>query len=99
MIAVLGSFRFPADAIERARPLMLAVIDATRAERGCRAYAYAEDVTEPGLFRVLELWDDRHTLSVHFQAQHMREWSEQRTALGFFDRQISVHEIGPGETL
>jgi hypothetical protein len=29
----------------------------------------------------------------------MRAWGEQRAALGFFDRQIAVHEIGPGEAL
>ena len=58
MIAVLGSFRFPTDAVDRARPLMRAVIEATLAEPGCRAYSYAEDLAEPGLFRVTEVWDD-----------------------------------------
>ena len=59
MIAVLGSFRFPLEAVEQARPLMRAVIEATLAEDGCRAYSYAEDVAEPGLFRVMEQWDSR----------------------------------------
>jgi len=99
MIAVLGSFRFPPEAVRRARPLMQAVIDATLAEPGCRGYSYAEDVTEPGLFRVSELWDSRQALSAHFETQHMRQWAEQRIALGFFDRRISLHEIGAPEEL
>ena len=46
MIAVVGSFRLPLEALEKARPLMLGVIEATLAEPGCRAYSYAEDVKE-----------------------------------------------------
>ena len=99
MIAVLGTFRFPPDAVVQVRPLMRVVIEATRAEPGCRAYSYAEDVAEPGLFHVTEIWDSREALSAHFQTPHMTRWSEQRAALGFSDRQIALHEIGPGEEL
>jgi quinol monooxygenase YgiN len=99
MIAVLGTFRFPADALDQARPLMRSVIAATLAEPGCRSYSYAEDVAEPGLFRVTELWDSREALSAHFRTAHMQAWSEQRAALGFFDRRIALHEIGAPEDL
>jgi quinol monooxygenase YgiN len=99
MIAVIGTFRFPLEGVEQARPLMRAVIDATVVEPGCRAYSYAEDVAEPGLFHVVELWDDRAALAAHFEAPHMRVWVEQRSALGFSDRRIALHEIGPAEDL
>ncbi len=99
MIAVLGSFRFPVDRLDEARPLMRAVIAATLAEPGCRAYSYAEDVAEPGLFRVTELWDDRAALAAHFETPHMRQWVEQRATLGFSDRRIALHEIGTAEEL
>ena len=99
MIAVLGSFRFPPEALERARPQMRAVIEATLAEPGCRAYSYAEDVAEPGLFRVMELWDSRAALSAHFETPHMKAWVEQRVSLGFHDRRIALHEIGAAEEL
>ena len=99
MIAVLGTFRFPPEAIEQARPLMRAVIAATLTEAGCRAYSYAEDIAEPGLFRVMEQWDSREALAAHFATPHMKAWAEQRAALGFFDRRIALHEIGVGEAL
>jgi quinol monooxygenase YgiN len=97
MIAVLGSFRFPVEVLDEARPLMRAVVEATLLEAGCRAYAYAEDVAEAGLFRVTELWDDRAALAAHFEMPHMKAWLEHRAALGFFDRDISVYEIGAAE--
>ena len=99
MIAVLGSFRFPPETVEQARPLMRAVIEATLTEPGCRAYSYAEDVAEPGCFRVTELWDSREALSAHFETPHMRQWGEERSALGFFDRRISLYELGVSEEL
>jgi quinol monooxygenase YgiN len=99
VIAVLGTFRFPLGALDEARPLMRAVIAATLAEPGCRTYSYAEDVAEPGLFRVMELWDDRAALSAHFETPHMREWVGQRAALGFFERRMALHELGTGEEL
>lgn len=94
MIAVLGTFRFPAETLAEARALMRAVIEATLAEPGCRTYSYAEDVADVGLFRVTEIWDSREALSAHFETEHMRQWSEQRAALGFFDRRIMLYELG-----
>ncbi|MBT2133234.1 antibiotic biosynthesis monooxygenase [Croceibacterium sp. LX-88] len=94
MIAVIGTFRFPADSLAAARPLMRAVIEATLAEPGCRVYAYAEDIAEAGLFRVTEVWTRREALSAHFETAHMRQWSEQRASLGFFDRRITAYELG-----
>ncbi|MEO6387019.1 MAG: putative quinol monooxygenase [Croceibacterium sp.] len=99
MFAVLGSFRFPPESLERAMPQMQALIAATLTERGCRTYAYSEDVADPGLFRVIELWDTREQLAAHFETPHMQVWIEQREALGFYDREVEVHEIGATESL
>ena len=92
MILVSGRFRLPVERISEARPGMAQVIAASLAEPGCRAYAYAEDVTEPGLFRVHEEWDSREALDAHFATAHMREWQASREALGFYDRAVSAYE-------
>ena len=99
MIGVLGSFRFPSERVDQARPLMQQVIADTLQEPGCHAYSYAEDVNEPGLFRVMEMWSDRAALDVHFATPHMRNWAIAREALGFFDRQIKLFELGVGMEL
>jgi len=46
MIVVSGRFRLPLERIAEARDAMAQVIAASLAEPGCRAYCYAEDVTE-----------------------------------------------------
>ena len=99
MIAVLGHFRLPPGRVDEAREPMARVIAATRAEQGCIAYSYAEDALEPGLFRVMELWESRALLTAHFKAPHMARWIEEREALGLFDREIAAYELGAPETL
>ena len=99
MIIVSGHFRLPPERIAEARAAMAKVIAASRAEAGCRAYAYAEDVTEPGLFRVHEEWDSRDALTAHFAMPHMLEWQAARETLGFHGRAITVREAGPAEAL
>jgi quinol monooxygenase YgiN len=94
MILVSGRFRLPPERIAEARPAMAKVIAASLAEPGCRAYAYAEDMTEPGLFRVHEEWDSRAALDAHFATEHMREWQRVRETLGFHDREVVAYEVG-----
>ena len=94
MIVVSGYFRFPPGRIAEARPEMAKVIAASLAEPGCRAYSYAEDVTEPGLFRVYEEWDSRAALTAHFATPHMLGWQATRETLGFYDRAVTACETG-----
>jgi quinol monooxygenase YgiN len=98
-VAVIGHFRLPPERLEEARPAMARVIEATLAEDGCLAYSYAEDVREPGLIRVSEMWESREHLTAHFQTAHMLNWVEERKGLGLFDRQIAVYELGEPEQL
>jgi quinol monooxygenase YgiN len=99
MIVVSGHFRLPPERIAEAQSAMEDIIAASRAEPGCGAYSYAEDVTEPGLFRVYEEWDSRDALEAHFVMPHMREWQDVRERLGFRDRAITVRAAGPAEPL
>ena len=94
MILVSGRFRLPPERIAEAVPHMARVIAASLAEPGCRAYSYAEDVTEPGLFRVHEEWDSRDALEAHFATAHMRQWQAVRETLGFHDREVGAFEVG-----
>lgn len=70
-VAVIGQFRMPPENMAAARPLMAKVMLATRAEDGCIEYNYAEDVLDPGLIRVSEVWESREQLAVHLKTPHM----------------------------
>lgn len=99
MILVTGEFRMPPESLDAAREAMARVVLATRLEAGCLAYSYAEDVLEPGQFRVTELWSDRAALTVHFEQPHMKTWQNERAALGMTGRQVTAHLVERSEAL
>lgn len=98
-VAVIGQFRFPLAALDQARPVMQRVIAATRAEPGCVQYNYAEDVLDPGLFRVSEVWDSAEHLAAHMQTAHMALWQQERAALGLSEREVTVFEVSGSRAL
>lgn len=99
MIVVIGTFRLPVENVEAGRTAMAEVIAASRAEPGCLSYAYAEDVLEPGLFRVSEAWESREALAAHFEAPHMKQWQRERAELGMTERAVTVYEVASEEAL
>ena len=96
MIIVVGSFRIPPSMIEVVRPVMEAMITASRAEEGCIEYSYALDVLDEGLVRVSEKWRDREALEAHFRTAHIAEWRAQVSALAVSERDLTAHETDDG---
>ena len=78
---------------------MARVIAASLAEPGCHAYSYAEDVLDPGLFRVSEVWETREALAAHFETPHMAQWQAERIELGMMDRDVMAWVAGEPEVL
>ncbi len=82
MLLIVGTVRLPPDRLSDARPAMEAMIAASRAEPGCVDYCYAEDVLEPGLIHVKEVWADRTALDGHFASEHLAAWRSTWPAVG-----------------
>jgi quinol monooxygenase YgiN len=98
-VVVIGQFRFPPDRMGEALPAMRKVMEATRAEDGCIEYNYAEDVLDPGLIRVSEVWETREQLAAHLKTPHMAVWGEERMGLGLSGRAITVYGADGGTQL
>jgi len=94
MLIILGTVRLPPDNLAQARRHMAAMVTASRAEDGCTHYAYAEDVFEPGLIRVSEVWRDQTALDGHLQSPHIQAWRAVWPELGLHDRRLTAYEAG-----
>lgn len=94
MLLVTGTFRIRPEKLAEARPAMEAMILASRAEDGCLAYAYAEDILLPGLIRVTEAWSERTVLDAHFASEHIRAWRATWAGLEITDRDLTLYEAG-----
>jgi len=99
MIVVMGQFRFPVAAMAQARIAMAEMIAASRAETGCIAYEFAEDVLDPGLIRVSERWTSRAALETHFATPHMARWKDKCAAFGLSDHDVRAYKTDEGEAL
>ncbi|MBB4609335.1 putative quinol monooxygenase [Sphingomonas yabuuchiae] len=94
MLPIVGTVRLPADKLDAARPVMRRMVEASRAEPGCLDYGYAEDVLDPGLIHVKELWTDQGALDRHFTSLHIAEWRAAWPLLGIGERRLVVYEVG-----
>ncbi|TPK39381.1 putative quinol monooxygenase [Mesorhizobium sp. B2-5-3] len=94
MLLVIGTVRLPPDKLEQARPAMGRMVVASRAEPGCLAYSYAQDVLDAGLIRVTEVWNDRAALDAHFAAPHLVDWRASWPSLGIGERNLVLYEAG-----
>jgi len=92
-VIIAGTVRIPPENIERFRPHMLAMVSASRAESGCKDYAYALDVLDPGLIRVFESWETRADLEAHFKTAHMVVWRAAWPGFGLSDRALIAYEV------
>ncbi len=73
---------------------MQRMVEASRAEAGCVDYGYAEDVLDPGLIHVKELWTDQAALDRHFATAHIAEWRAAWPSLGIGERDLRLYEVG-----
>jgi len=90
---VAGTVRIPPQNVEAFRPQMVEMMAASRAEDGCFAYGYAEDVAESGLIHVFEAWRDQAALDAHFRTAHMARWRAAWPSFGVSDRRLFAYEV------
>jgi quinol monooxygenase YgiN len=99
MQLIVGTVRLPPENLAAARPAMRRMVEASRAESGCLAYVYAEDIFDPGLIHVKELWEDQAALYRHFEAPHLAEWRASWGPLGIGARDLVMHDVGEGRPI
>jgi quinol monooxygenase YgiN len=92
-VVVAGTLRVPVANLPDLKPHMLTMIAATRGEDGCVDYSYAEDIAEPGVIRVAEVWRDKDALKAHFTMPHMAAWRAAGEKFGVSDRRLTLYDI------
>jgi quinol monooxygenase YgiN len=91
-IIIAGTVRVPPENLADLRSHQLRMLAASRAEDGCVTYSYGEDVAEPGLIRVFEVWRDQAAIDAHFKAPHMAVWRQACAEHGVSERKLFAYE-------
>ena len=98
MLIIAGTLTIDPDHRDAMLEAVAPMVAATRAESGCRAYAFTPDPDDPGLVRLYELWDDQASLEAHFASDHMATWQQAAASLPITGRDIlkyTIAEVGP----
>ncbi len=98
-VIIAGTVRVPPQNLAGIRPHMDAMLAGSRAEAGCVEYSYAEDVIEPGLIRVFEVWRDQAAVDEHFASPHMKAWRAAWPSFGVSDRRLLAYEVASAHSI
>jgi quinol monooxygenase YgiN len=98
MLLIVGTFAIPPANLPAARLVMNQMVRSSRAEDGCEEYVYAEDLFEPGLIHVKELWRDQSALDLHFACGHLAAWRSTWGKFGIGGRNLRAYEVGEPRT-
>jgi len=66
---------------------------ATRKEAGCLKYAFAVDITDPGMVRVIERWESMDAIKAHMASPHMAEFNKAVMLLQPKGLDIKAYEV------
>lgn len=94
MIILAGTFRFDMNKMDRARPAVAEIITESRKEEGCLEFSFAQDVLDPTLVRVFEIWRDQAAIDFHRTTPHMAAWRAAQPEIGMHDRKLALYEVG-----
>ncbi|MDQ1231443.1 MULTISPECIES: putative quinol monooxygenase [unclassified Sphingomonas] len=98
-LLIIGTVRLPPENLDAARPVMRAMVEASRAEPGCLDYGYAEDVLDPGLIHVTEMWADQAALDRHFASPHIARWRAAWPSLGLGERNLRLYGVSEARAI
>ena len=83
MLIVLAKAQVGEGAMEPAMAAIAAMVAASNAEEGCLAYAFTQDVLQPGVLHIVEKWKDEAALAAHFATPHMAAFGAAIAGLDF----------------
>lgn len=97
MLIVTGIAEVGADSVEKVMTEAAKMAKASRAEAGCHAYAFFQDIENPLRFRIYEEWEDSDALAAHFKTPHMAEFNAVLEELDI--RSLDISQFMRGETI
>jgi quinol monooxygenase YgiN len=83
MLIVLAKAQVGPGAMEPAMAAIAAMVEASNAEAGCLAYAFTQDLLQPGVIHIVEKWTDEAALAAHFATPHMAAFGAAIAGLDF----------------
>lgn len=99
MILIQGYLKTSPDKAAGVKAAATPLIAATRQEAGCIAYAFAEDIGEPGLIHIIERWADEDALAAHNATPHLAAFMAALPGLGLTGVRVARYDASGEKVL
>ncbi len=68
-------------------------VQRTRKKAGCIAYAFAADVSDPGIIRLSEAWRDLKSLEAHLADDEFQAVQQETVKLRILERNVQRYKV------
>lgn len=100
MIIVFGTMEFTEDNFASAREAAGRLTEKSRAESGCLAYRFSQDITDSFMLNFYEEWKDPKALEDHKATLHNLAFKDALANLAPLSRTVKKYQVeGPAEGL
>jgi quinol monooxygenase YgiN len=98
MMLINGFIRVAPENAGKLKEAAAKLIAATREERGCLAYAFSEDIAEPGVIHIAERWADQAALDAHNKTPHLAAFMGALPTFGVLGLRLAKYDA-PAEQM
>ena len=95
MIILHGCLRVATGKRDETLTALEALVEMSRAERGCTAFTVAFDIFDDHLLRVVEAFQDEASWAAHRKSEHVAEWENAASLLGVSDVELRHYDAAP----
>jgi quinol monooxygenase YgiN len=93
MLIIAGHFWIDPKSLDTARTAAAEMMSETRKEKGCLAYVFSADLSDPARFHIFERWESQSDLDAHFRTPHMARFQAVIGKLGVRDMDVKKYTI------
>ena len=93
MLIVAGEVVVEAGVVEKVKDAFVTMETETRKEAGCHTYAFAVDICDPTMIRIVEKWENMEALEAHMKTPHMAAFGAAVGDLAPKSMSIKCYEI------
>ena len=93
VIIALGDVYAQVPRREAAEEAMTSAQSAALGQDGCISYVFAEAVSEPGHYVVVQRWRDRETLEAHFRSEEFFQYQRSIAPLLVRESELTLHTV------
>jgi quinol monooxygenase YgiN len=92
-IVLIARLKVKKDSVEQAKQAALAIVEDSRAEKGCLNYDFHQAIDDETVFIWHETWENKEAIDAHGKSNHFDDFSRQIKDLTSEPLQITLAKI------